>query len=451
MDPRPTLRLYSLWPLGWVLTILLQTAALAQTVSLRDTPAGWPEFRGPLGDGHAPASVTAQPSVPLSWSETENVAWKTAIPLRGWSTPVVLEDKVWLTTATEDGHEFYVLCLDANTGETLVDTQLFHRENPEPLGNNVNSYASPTAVVEPGRVYVHFGSYGTACLDTSSAKVLWQRQDLPCQHYRGPGSSLVLFEDLLILTMDGADVQYLVALDKATGETVWRTDRATEWQDLDEDGQPKREGDFRKAFTTPLVIDVAGKPQLISPSSYTIFSYEPRTGREIWRTTHTSYSPASRPVYGHDLLFVPTGRGKSELWAIGPDGQGDVTGSHVAWKMEGASIPQEPSPLLVDDLLYLLSNQGEVTCLEAATGTLLWSERLGGNHVASPLYAGGHLYFFNVLGKTTVLKPGRSYELLGTNTLDEGFMASPAVVGDKLYLRTKTHLYCIQQAPPPSG
>ena len=364
---------------------------------------------------------------------------------------MVLENRVWITTATEDGHDFYVIALDAATGEILLNKALFHSENPEPLGNNVNSYASPTAVAEPGRVYVHFGSYGTACLDSRSGEVLWKRQDLPCRHYRGPGSSAILFENLLILTMDGADVQYVTALDKATGETVWRTERATDWPDLDEHGQPQREGDFRKAFTTPLVIDVAGTQQLISPSSYTIFAYAPRTGAEIWRATHGSYSPASRPVYGRGLLFVPTGRGKSELWALRPDGRGDVTGSHIVWKEEGASIPQEPSSILVNDLLFLLSNQGEVTCLEADTGTLVWSERLGGNHVASPLFAGGNLYFFNVLGKTTVLKAARTFEVLATNLLDDGFLASPAVIGDKLFLRTKTHLYCIQQDTSSSG
>ncbi|MBI2433515.1 MAG: PQQ-binding-like beta-propeller repeat protein [Candidatus Hydrogenedentes bacterium] len=436
---------------------LVMLATLAQPAALAaDAPrSGWPEFRGPLGNGHAPAPKAADaPAVPLQWSETENVAWKTPIPFRGWSTPVVLEGKIWITTATEEGHDFYVLSVDAATGEILLNKQLFHADNPEPLGNNVNSYASPTAVVEPGRVYVHFGSYGTACLDTGSGEVLWQRQDLPCRHFRGPGASPILFENLLILTMDGADVQYVAALEKTTGETVWRTDRTTAWIDLDENGQPKREGDFRKAFTTPLVIDAAGKKQLISPSSYTIYSYDVRTGQEIWRGVHTSYSPASRPLFDGKLLFVPTGRGKSELWAIRPDGAGDVTATQVVWKLDGPAIPQEPSGILVDDLLYLVSNQGEATCVDTAMGAPLWSERLGGNYVASPVYAAGRLYFGSMQGKTTVLKPGRAYEILATNTLggglDDGFMASPAVVDDALYLRTRTHLYLIREGAKPA-
>lgn len=402
---------------------------------------GWPEFRGPYCNGHAADSSKAPPQ---RWSETENVAWKTALPLFGLSTPVVLEDKVWLTTATEDGHDFYVLSLDAITGQILTNRQLFHSDAPEPLGNPVNSYASPTPVVEPGRVYVHFGSYGTACLDTASGETIWQRQDLPCRHYRGPGSSPIVFENLLILTMDGADVQYVVALDKKTGETVWRTDRTSQWLDLDEQGQPKREGDFRKAFTTPLVIEGAGKHQLISPSSYTLYSYDVLTGKELWRGNHPCYSPASRPVAGDGLVYVPTGRGKAEMWAIRPDGEGDIANTHVAWKLE-EEVPSEPSAILVDDLLYMVSNGGEASCVEAASGKEVWVERLGGNYVGSPVYAGGALYFFNKNGKFSVLQPGRSFNLLATNELEGEFQASPAVADGRLYLRSRTHLYCITE------
>jgi outer membrane protein assembly factor BamB len=313
------------------------------------------------------------------------------------------------------------------------------------LGNNVNGYASPSPVIESGRVYIHFGSYGTACLDTATHKTLWIRQDLPCRHYRGPGSSAILFENLLVLTFDGADVQYLAALDKGTGKTVWKTDRTSVWKDLDEQGLPKREGDFRKAFSTPLAVDVGGTFQLISPSSYGAFAYEARTGREIWKIDHGCYSPAARPVFGNGLVYVITGRGKPELWAIRPDGQGDVTGSHVAWKFTDRGVPEDPSPLLVDDLLYMVSGDGLLTCLDAATGGAVWSERLGGNYEASPIFVDGRIYFFSVQGKSTVLKAGRTFEVLATNKLDAGFMASPAVAGKALYLRTKTHLYRIEQ------
>lgn len=405
----------------------------------------WPEFRGPFGNGIAQAPGDTAPSgLPLTWSETENVKWKTSIPHKGWSTPVVLGGQIWLTTATLEGNDFFVLCVDAESGEILVNEKLFHADTPEPLGNNVNTYASPSPAIEPGRVYVHFGTYGTACLDTATKQVVWKREDLRCRHYRGPGSSPILFENLLILTFDGVDVQYVAALDKTTGQTVWKTDRTTVWQDLDENGLPKREGDFRKAFSTPLVVDAAGKLQLISLGSSAAFAYDPRTGQEIWKTHNDAYTPASRPVFGGGFAFITTGRGKAQLWAMRVDGQGDVTDTHVAWKLDGSEVPVEPSPLFVDDLLYLVSNDGAATCVEAATGKILWSEAIGGNYQASPIYADGCLYFFSVQGKSTVLKAGATYEVLATNRLETGLMASPAVSGKGLFLRTKTHLYRIE-------
>ena len=409
----------------------------------------WPEFRGPWGNGHAVAPGETRPlGLPLRWSETENVTWKTAIPHRGWSTPVVLGGQVWLTTATEDGHDFFVVCVDAATGKILLNKKLFHADKPEPLGNNVNRYASPSPAIEPGRVYVHFGSYGTACLDTATRKVLWERTDLPCRHYRGPASSVILFENLAVLSFDGVDVQYTVALDKASGRTVWKTDRSTVWDDIQADGQPFREGDYRKAFCTPLVVDAGGKPLVISLGSKAGFAYDPRTGREVWKTHHHSHSSSSRPVFGNGLAFVTTGRGRPEMWAIRIDGQGDVTDTHVAWKVR-QGVPETPSPVLVDGLLYMVSDGGAVTCLEAATGERVWKGQIGGNYAASPIYADGRLYFFNQQGKTTVLKPGRAYEVLATSKLASGFMASPAVAGRALLLRTRTHLYRIESAGPP--
>ena len=405
----------------------------------------WPEFRGPYGNGMVTLPGDKTPSgLPLQWSETENVKWRTAIHDKGWSTPVVLGGQVWMTTATPEGNDFYAVCVDAQTGKILCDQKLFHSDHPDPLGNDVNCYASPSPVIEPGRVYVHFGSYGTACLDTATFKVLWERKDLPCRHYRGPGSSAILWKELLYLTFDGADVQYVAALDKMTGKTVWKTDRNTTWLDLDDKGQPVREGDFRKAFTTPLIIDVNGVSQLISPSTYAAFAYDALTGKEIWKVHHTAYSPAPRPVYGNGIVYIMTGRGKGELWAIRPDGKGDVTDTNVVWKADGKIIPNESSPLLVDGLLYLVSNDGLATCLDAATGSKLWSEKIGGNYVTSPIYADGHLYYCNNQGKTTVLKAGRDYEVLAANKLDGGFMASPAVADKALFLRTKTDLYRVE-------
>ena len=417
-------------------------AALDEGVPAR---TDWPDFRGPWRNGHASApGDTRLRGLPLRWSETENVRWKTAIPHQGWSSPVVMDGRVWLTTATEDGRDFFVIALDAETGEIRLNKKLFHADNPEPLGNNINGYASPSPVVEAGRVYVHFGSYGTACLDAATGKVLWERRDLECRHFRGPGSSPLLYENLLILSFDGVDVQYVVALDKMSGETVWKTERSTVWNDLDANGEPIRQGDLRKAYCTPLVYKSAGQDRMITLGSYTAFAYDPHTGKEIWNVSLPGFTPAARPVYGNGHVYIPTGRRPAELWAIRVGGEGDVSDTHVSWKIDERVVPQEPSPLLVDGLLYVVSNTGDAACLEAATGEEVWIERIGGSHMASPLYADGRLYFFSVQGKTTVLAAGRTYEKLATNALDSGFMASPAVSGNALILRTKTHLYRIE-------
>ena len=404
----------------------------------------WPEFRGPWGNGHASASGSGKSSgIPLSWSETENVKWKTSIPHKGWSTPVVMNGQVWFTTATVKGHDFFVICVDAKSGAIVLNEKLFHSDNPEPLGNPLNSYASPTCVIESGRVYVHFGSYGTACLDTKTFDVLWKRSDLPCRHLRGPGSSLVLFENLLILTMDGVDVQYLVALDKKTGRTVWKTDRTAEWNDLDADGKPKMEGDLRKAYSTPLLIDVDGKKQMITVGAKAVYGYDPADGREIWKVHTPAYSGASRPVYGNGTAYMITGFGKTELLAVRVDGSGDVTDTHIVWKT-GKSMPRTPSPVLINDLLFTVNDSGIIICMEALTGKKVWEQRIRGNNAASMLYADGRVYCFDWDGKTTVFRAARQYELLATNKLDSGFMASAAVSGKALFLRTKTHLYRIE-------
>jgi len=407
--------------------------------------ADWVDFRGPVADGHAlPPANTNRIGLPLHWSETRNVVWKTAIPHQGWSTPVVLGRQIWLTTATADGHDFFALCVDSAAGKITFNERMFHRDAPEPLGNNLNSYASPSPVIEAGRVYVHFGSYGTACLDTENFKVLWKRDDLPCRHFRGPGSSPVLFNDLLILTMDGIDFQYLIALDKQTGKTVWKTDRTADWDDLEADGQPRGGGDFRKAYNTPLIVDVNGAMQMFSFGSRAAYSYDPQTGRELWKVSHPAYSGASRAVYDRGLVFFCTGNGKGEVLAVKVDGRGDVTDTHIVWRTSRGA-PRMPSAVLVDDLLFLVNDGGIASCLEATTGRQLWQERVGGEYAASLLYGDGRIYCFSRQGKATVLKPSRKFEVLATNELGDGFMASPAVDGKALILRTKSHLYRIEQ------
>jgi len=416
------------------------------TFGVLTASADWPDFRGPWGNGHVSAPGDHKLlGLPLNWSETNNIKWKTEIPNRGWSTPVIMGGQIWLTTATEDGHDYFALCVDQAKGTILFNEKVFHTDNPEPLGNgaSMNGYATPSPVIEPGRVYVHFGSAGTACLNTQTGQVLWKRSDLPCRHYRGASSSPVLFEDLLILTFDGADLQYLTGLDKKTGATVWKTNRSVVWNDENVPGPMAKDGDLRKSHGTPLLVTVAGKPQLLSVGAKASYGYDPRTGAEIWRVEYNDWSSAPRPLFDQGLAYIVTGLVKRELWAVKPDGQGNVTTTHLAWKLN-THIGKYASPLLVDGLIYTAAEESFVTCVEAATGQVVWTERIGGKYAASPIYADGRLYFLSQDGKTTVLKPGRTLEVLATNTLADGFMASPAADGRALYLRTKTHLYRVE-------
>lgn len=430
----------------WTLLLLILTLGLPLA------RADWPDFRGPRGDGHVSAPGDNKPiGLPLTWSETNNIRWKTEISHRGVSTPVVMNGQVWLTSATADGHDYFAVCVDKENGKILFNETVFHTDNPESQGNgaSMNTYATPSPVIEPGRVYVHYGSAGTACLDTKTGKVIWKRSDLPCRHYRGASSSPVLFENLLILTFDGADLQYLAALDKKTGETIWKTNRSVVWNDESVPGPMARDGDLRKSHGTPLIATVAGKPQLISVGAKASYGYNPRTGEELWRVEYNDWSSAPRPLFDNGLAYIVTGLVKKELWAVKTDGRGNVTDTHVAWKLS-THIGKYASPLLVDGLIYTPAEESFVTCLEAATGKVVWTERIGGKYAASPIYADGRLYFFSQDGTTTVLKPGRALEVLATNKLDAGFMASPAADGKAFYLRTRTHLYRVE-APKPAS
>ena len=419
-------------------TPILLLAAYFSSVCLF---GNWPDYRGPRRDG-----VSEVANLPLRWSETLNVRWKMLIHGRGWSSPVIWGKQVWLTTATEDGKVLSVLCIDRDSGQILLDRKLFEVAKPRPLSNPINTYASPSPTIEEGRVYVHFGSYGTACLDTGSFEVLWQRRDLPCDHWRGPASSPHLWEDLLFLHMDGADVQYVVALDKTTGANRWVTFRSVDYGDLEEDGRPRASGDYRKAYNTPLVVDFKGEPQLISPSAKGAYGYDPRTGNEIWQISHGGHSSAPRTLYSDGLVGISTGYigGTAQLWGVRLGGRGDVTGTHVAWKYARGS-PKHSSPILVDGRVYMMSNDGIATCLDFKTGKEIWKGRIGGLHSASVLYAGGRIHFFDEEGQTTIIQPGETLEILARNQLDDGFMASPAVADGALFLRTTTHLYRIQE------
>jgi outer membrane protein assembly factor BamB len=398
----------------------------------------WPQFRGPDGTG-----VSQDHGVPLTWSETRNVRWKTAIHGRAWSSPVVFGNQVWVTTATEDGRELFAVAVDRQTGKVIHDLKLFQVEKPQ-YAHPFNTYASPTPVIETGRVYVTFGAPGTAALDTRTGKVVWERRDFECNHYRGAGSSPILFGDLLILHFDGSDHQFVVALDKHTGKTVWRTERSIDFKDLGPDGKPESEGDFRKAFATPHVANIGGEPVLFSLGAKAAYAYDPRTGRELWRLEErSSHSAGTRPVLGQGLLFYPTGWPTGQVLAVKPDGRGDVTETHVAWRLT-RSAPKKPSLLWVDDLLYMVGDNGVASAVNPRSGEVVWSGRLEGTYSASPIWVDGRIYAFNEDGKATVLQAGREFKILAENVLDEGFMASPAVAGAALFVRTRTHLYRLE-------
>ena len=416
--------------------LLLLALAFMQTAPAPEP--GWPQFRGPDGTG-----LVAGAKLPLTWSETSHVTWKTAIHGRAWSSPVVLGNQVWITTATPDGRDLSALALDAASGRVIHDLRLFHVTHPQE-GHTFNSFASPTPVIEPGRVYVTFGSPGTAALDTRSGKVLWQRVDLECNHYRGAGSSPILFGDLLLMHFDGSDQQYLVALDKRTGKTVWKTTRSIDFKDVGPDGKPQAEGDYRKAFSTPHVTTVNGRPVLVSLGAKATYGYDPLTGRELWRIEERSaHSASTRPVFGHGLAFYPSGFSTGTLMAVRMDGAGDVTGSHVAWSMR-RGVPNKPSLLLIGDLIYMVNDTGVASAVEAKTGQVVWTARVGGTFSASPVATADRIYLFDEDGRATVIGTGREFRKLAENDLADGFMASPAIVGNALILRKKTHLYRVE-------
>jgi outer membrane protein assembly factor BamB len=385
------------------------------------------------------------------------VKWKVAIHDKGWSSPVIWGSQVWVTTASDEGRLLYAVCLDRDSGKTVHDLKVFEIGG-QPDIRKFNTYASPTPVIEEGRVYVTFGSAGTACLDTKTGRTLWERRDPECNHYRGAGSSPIVYQDLLIMNFDGSDHQFIIALDKKTGKTAWRRQRSIDFKDLGPDGKPQAEGDFRKAFSTPHVGMLDGKALLVSQGAKAAYGYDPLTGQEFWRVEErTSHSGSSRPLIGHGLVYLATGWSKGQVLAVRqgtkvgeaidvndsaqpPEG----TSLSIAWKSK-RNVPRKPSLTLVGDLLFGIEDDGGmVSCIEAKTGTDVFRERVGGNFSASPIYAEGRLYFFGDDGKTTVIKADRQFEKISEARLDGGFMASPAVSGKALFLRSKTHLYRVE-------
>lgn len=435
----------------------VRTAALLlflnASVASASAADGWPQFRGPDGQGDASGSA-----IPVKWDFEEGVSWRVEVPGKGYSSPIVQGDRIWLTTAVEfeptdeqkrqtlkgsrlEPKDFVrrqvagrvslrVLCFELASGELLYETVVREVESPEAIHVG-NSYASPTPVIAGDRLFVHFGVNGTACLNADTGNVLW-RKSVPVFYSVGAGSSPVVYEDLLILVCDGIDQQFVVALDQQTGATVWKTERP-----------PKRadDGQLQKAYSTPLVVHHDGSDQLVVPSAQWVVSYDPLTGKEIWRVDHgQGFSTIPRPVAGHGMVYICTGYGQSELLAVRLGGQGDVTDSHVAWKAT-RQISRNPSPLLVDDLLFVISDNGICSCFDAITGETHWQQRIGGNYSASPVLANSHVFVMSHEGAIAAIPVSREQKEPITSQAPGELKASPAIVNSSVILRSGSTLY----------
>lgn len=405
----------------------LPAAALARAAG------DWPQFRGPDGQGHAAGAVKG---LPTEWSDTKNVAWKVAVPGKGWSSPVIAGGQIWFTTATDTaagGRTLRLLSYDEATGKPGRNVALFELESM-PGQHKKNSYASPTPVLEGDIVYTFFGHLGTAAVRASTGEIVWKAELPPFQHVHGNGGSPVLWRDLMILMCDGTDVQYVIALDKATGKTRWKQER------------PRG----NMSFSTPLIVDVpdGGGTQLIAPSAHRTIAYEPATGKPLWWVEYgDGFSNVPRPVYAHGFVYLCTGFYKPELLAVRPpkDAAGNVTATHITWRAQ-RGVPLTPSPVVVGNEIYYVSDNGILSCLDARDGKQHYQERLGGNFSASPLAAGGHIYWPSEEGVTTVIAPGTTLQKAAENTVDAPIFASLAVSDHALILRSSTHLYRISSS-----
>ncbi len=403
--------------------------SLTLTLTFALGAADWYQFRGPDANGHA----NAKP--PTEWDAKKNVTWRKELPGVGWSSPVVVGGKIFLTTAVPQGEEYSlrVVCLDAKTGNVEWDQEVFKQGADAPKIHKKNSHASPSAVVEDGKVYAHFGHMGTACLNAKDGAKVWAVQELKYKPTHGNGGSPVVAGKHLVFSIDGTDKQAVIALDKTNGKVAWQTPRNN------------KTGASPFSFSTPLLIKVKDQEQLISAGSGVVMSLDPKTGKEFWRVGYDKgYSVVPKPVFANGLVYVCTGYNTANLVAIKPDGKGDVTATHVAFTVK-KNVPLNPSPVVIGDALYVVSDGGVLSCLDAKTGAERWNERVGGAFSSSPLYANGLVYLLDESGTTTVFKPGAAYDEVAKNKLGEKTQASCAVDGDALLLRTEKALYRIEK------
>jgi len=405
--------------------LLLITVASCVVIEANEQ---WSQFRGHYGNG-----IIKSTSAPINWSENTNIDWNTPIHDRGWSSPVIWNDQIWMTTATKDGNKMYAICVNKLSGKIEHDIHVFDVKSPQAITNE-NTYASPTPVVEEGRVYVHFGTYGTACISTKDGQILWKRRDLNCDHEigAGPASSPFIYNNFLIFNVDGRDVQYVIALNKETGETAWKTNRSVDFSDV--------QVNQRKAYGTPFIIPRGNTNQMVSIGAKGVYSYDPENGKELWKAEHRGWSIAPRPVYGEGLVFTMIDRDRPEMWAINPNGSGDITETHIEWK-ETKRMPPRASPIIIKGLLFVVDRNGYISCIEAKTGKSIWQKRMKGRFSASPILANNLIYFFNEDTVCTIIKPTRELEIVAENKLsNDKLMATPAFDENSIYIRTEKKL-----------
>ncbi len=396
----------------------------------------WTHFRGNRLNG-----IANSVGSPINFNDTLNVKWKTEIPGKGLSSPVIFEDQVWITSASEDGKELFAVCLDFESGDITNKISLFTPDSVMPK-SSLNSYATPTPCIENGFVYAHFGSLGTACINTFNGEVVWKRSDLKCDHMQGPGSSPVLYKDLLILHFDGNDVRFIVALKKLNGELVWLKERPLEiYEQIDEAS--------RKAYITPIIINVNGKDMLISNGAGICSAYEPQTGEEIWRVIRGTGGTISMPFYEDEVIYFYTGSlidksGKkiSEILAINPEGKGDITNSGILWKKEVETL-QLLTPVIKSGLIYTVDTRNVLTCIDAKTSETLWTIKLKDKYNSSPVYASGNIYFSSVRGNILVIREGRKPDIISQNQMEGDIWATPAILRGSIILRTIGNVYRI--------
>jgi outer membrane protein assembly factor BamB len=399
----------------------------------------WTHFRGSNLNG-----IAQNENIPLNWNDS-NIKWKTLIHDNGYSSPVIYNDQIWLTTAKPDGKELYAVCIDFKTGKIIYDIKVFSPDEVEGK-HSLNTYASPTPCVENGFVYVHYGSQGTACINTANGSIAWKRTDFKCKHVQGPASSPIIYKNLLILHFEGVDVRYIIALDKSNGKLIWRSDRPVEpYKTMTEIG--------KKAYITPIIINVKGRDMLISNGSAVCIAYDPNNGKEIWRVVDGAESTIAMPITENGVVFwyagfMVDGNGTkyTEVLAVNPDGNGDITGTNILWKKrDELSRNQCLTPVIKDGLIYTVNTRNILMCIDASTGAVVWSTHVTSNYDASPIYVNGNIWFFSVKGEVLVIKAARKYEVVAQNQTDSGIWATPAILRNSIILRTQKYLYRIAQ------